>query len=76
MNEKQQLKVAWRYNNLLSDEKNVASGQSNGLTYKFDNSKEMGKSFANSMSHELKKEENTIFMKYDPETTNFIDLWE
>jgi hypothetical protein len=47
-----------------------------GLEYKFDNSKEMGKTISNSLSHQLKKDEFTILMKYDSESGNFIDLWE
>ena len=46
------------------------------MQYKFDNSREMGKSMTNSMSNPLRKEEFTIYMKYSNETSNYIDLWE
>ncbi len=60
------LKVAWRYNNLLVEESKTSAASR--LEYKFDNSKEMGKAFANSPSQELKKEEFTVHLKYDAET--------
>ena len=41
------LKVAWRYNNLLEESKGAA-GQKESLHYRFDSSREMGTSFANS----------------------------
>ena len=44
---KEGLKAAWTYNNLLKEE---SKGVGSRVEYRFDNSKEMGSGFANSMS--------------------------
>ena len=53
-----------------------STGPENEVAYRFDNSREMGKTMANSMSHQLNKEGLTIHMKFSAETGNYIDLWE
>eukprot|EP00347_Sterkiella_histriomuscorum_P018973 403343453 len=70
-----QLIVAWRYNTLLENKQHEGS-ISQQISYKFDNSREMGNTYSNSMSSQLKKDEMTVFMKYDTQNTNYIDLWE
>lgn len=70
------LKVAWRYNNLLVEESKTTGGAGSRLEYRFDNSREMGSAFANSMSHQLNKEEYTIHLKYDAESQSLNELWE
>jgi hypothetical protein len=43
--------------------------------YKFDNSKEMGNTISNSLSHQLKKTEYLVHLSFKS-GMNFSDLWE
>ena len=36
----------------------------------------MGAAFANSASHQLRKDELLVHLKYDGETSNLVELWE
>jgi hypothetical protein len=54
------LKVAWRYQNLVDG----GPAETTEDRYRFDNSREMGKAFANSMSNPLNKEEMTVVLQY------------
>jgi hypothetical protein len=64
------LKVAWRYNTLLEG----SSSSEAERPYRFDNSKSMGTSFANSQSTELRKEECTVYL--GSSDIGLVDLWE
>ena len=69
--------MAWRYNNLLSNSKNAgeienksasnALGRGLAISYKFDNSKPMGSTIVNSISHKLNKDELLSLVKFDNE---------
>ncbi len=71
------LKVAWRYNNLLEESKVGAGGaQQEALHYRFDSSREMGTSYANSQSQSIAKEEYLVHLKLNKESSTLRDLWE
>ena len=69
--------MAWRYKNLLGSSKNAgeienksasnALGRGLPISYKFDNSKPMGSTVQNSLSHKLNKEELLSLVKFDNE---------
>ncbi|TNV73412.1 hypothetical protein FGO68_gene145 [Halteria grandinella] len=74
----QKLQVAWRYQHLVEGQgiDPTILGGTTEDRYRFDNSREMGTSFANSQSHQLHKEELTIFHSFNSEETSLVALWE
>lgn len=64
------LKVAWRYNTLLDE---IPSDTTTNNKYRFDNSREMGSTFANSMSQQLNKDGCLLHMRFGE---SFVSLWE
>mmetsp|Transcript_24597 Transcript_24597/g.38202 ORF Transcript_24597/g.38202 Transcript_24597/m.38202 type:complete len:150 (-) Transcript_24597:437-886(-) len=79
------LQSAWRYSNLLENDKNageisskpnVAMGKGLPITYKFDCSKTMGDTISGSLSHKLDKKTLNKVLTFDSSAHSLDQLWE